>query len=132
MTSRSSTRRAALVMDISSEDTPLSFRQTTSASESRSKRLKLYPTEIEESKPQKRGDEDSNSGDEKVREFPTTRDERYHINDTSDGETTKHDDQSDGVRRSTRPRKQIYDFSMNASWIFGGKTAKVKTCKIFF
>lgn len=124
MTSRSSTRRAALVMDISSEDTPLSFRQTTSsASESRSKRLKLYPTEIEESKPRKRGNEDSNSGDEKVRV------EQYHTNDTSDGETTKHDDQSDGVRRSTRPRKQIYDFSMNASWIFGGKTAKVNTCE---
>lgn len=117
------------MMDVSSEDTPLSQRQALST-ERRQKRLKLYATEIdEEDSPPKKWSKASSEEDNKKEKSTITCNKQCNSDDGSD--SAKQDEQPHGIRRSTRPRKQIYDFSSNASWIFGEKTAKVGTLDFF-
>lgn len=106
-------------MDVSSEDTPLSLRQISSA-ENRRKRLTLFNPE----EPSEKVEAQLNSTEENYEEEKrTTRGQRqYSIGESETEKREVH--HSDGVRRSQRPKKLMYS-SYNDSWIFAEKKAKV-------
>ncbi len=109
-------------MDVSSEDTPLSMRQISSA-ESRRKRLTLYNTEGAAS-----GEVEANhlnsTEESQEEERNKTRGQRQYS--VGESENEKHDEHHDGVRRSQRTRKLLYQsYNVNESWIFAEASVKV-------
>lgn len=107
-------------MDLSAEDTPLSLRRSSGDAPGK-KRLRLVDIDIVDECPPVEEDE-SPSGLEDGNKSGEEKDKQ--IEDEEESAEKTDDVHPEGIRRSTRPKKQLYG-TFNESWIFSGKTAKV-------